>query len=139
MRHLVSPRAAFAFGLAVLAASARPAIAQPALAATPAAVVVSTEPGIAPGVYRIALDNGRETVHARVVMERIDGALEGTVLIEATASALIQVRAENGEVRANMLTSDGRGELVLRQTDGGVAGSLKVGKMTWAISGQRSV
>lgn len=139
MRPFASARALAAFGLVSLAAvAARPASAQPALAAAPVPAAVAMTNEIAPGVYRIALDNGRETVHARVVMERVGGALEGTVLVEATASALIQLRSENGEIRANMLTSDGRGELVLRPTDGGVAGSLKVGKTTWSISGQRS-
>ena len=138
MRSIASARALAAFGLVSLAAVARPASAQPALASAPVSVVVAAEPSIAPGVYRIALDNGRETVHARVVMERVGDALEGTVLMEATASALIQLRSENGEIRANMLTSNGRGELVLRPTESGVAGSLKVGKTTWSISGRRS-
>ena len=139
MRPIASARALAAFGLVSLAAlGGRPASAQPALAAASVSAAVAPAPEIAPGVYRIALDNGRETVHARVVMERVGDALEGTVLMEATASALIQVRSENGEIRANMLTSDGRGELVLRPTESGVSGSLKVGKITWSISGQRS-
>ena len=36
------------------------------------------------------------------------------------------------------MISTGKGELVLRQTDSGIAGTLKVGKTTWTVTGERS-
>lgn len=141
MRPTTLSRAiALALGLAALSA---PAAAQQRAFATPPAAAVSAAPSADPsaawaGVYRVAITKGDETVHARVVMERDGEALAGTVLIEATASALTKLRHEGETLRATLLTSHGRGELALRATTDGVAGTLTVGKVTWTVEGKRS-
>jgi hypothetical protein len=126
-----------------LAAAAAPAAAQSSFTPTPApsaaAAAASSAAAMWSGVYRIDVAKGDEVLPMRVVVERMGPAgVDGTVLLGGTASALANVRLEGGELRATMVTSSGKGELVLRQTDAGVTGTLKVGKATWSVTGERS-
>ena len=136
------PARTLALSLAPAAAAARTA----ALAGYPpapgprgaAAPALSAAAAVWSGVYRIDVAKGDEVLPMRVVVERVGSSLDGTVLLGGTASALANVRFDNGELRATMVTSTGKGELVLRQTEAGVTGTLKVGKTTWSVTGERS-
>jgi hypothetical protein len=133
---------ALALSLA-LASLAAPAAAQTSFAPAPAPGAAATQGAAASaaawsGVYRIDVSKGDEVLPMRVVVERVGNTLEGTVLLGGTASALANVRFEGGELRATMVTSTGKGELVLRQTEAGITGTLKVGKTTWTVTGGRS-
>jgi hypothetical protein len=123
-----------------LAAAAAPAAAQTSFTPAPTASVATTPAAAAAwaGVFRIDVAKGDEVLPMRVVVERAGAGLDGTVLLGGTASALANVRFEAGELRATMVTSSGKGELVLRQTETGVTGTLKIGKTTWSVSGERS-
>jgi hypothetical protein len=141
--RLIAPALAFALAVGASTAAAQTSFATAsAPAAAPAA---GAAPNAAPssaaawaGVYRIALTKGDETVPARVVMERVGDALDGTVLLGSAATALAKVRSEGEELRAVLTTSAGRGDLVLRATEAGVTGTLTVGGETWVVSGRRS-
>ena len=146
MRPTVPARTlALALGLAALGTSAaRSAAAQGSFAPAPTAGAVASAPMPAAlaawvGVYRVSLTKGQQTIPLRVVMERVGVSLDGTVMVGTTTSALANVRSsEQGELRAVMLTSEGQGELVLRATATGIVGTLKIGKQTWAVTGERS-
>ena len=140
----------FALGFATMVAlTARSAAAQAALAPTgtqPAAVAASLQTAETAetaavtwaGVYRVDLVKGNETVPARVVVDRAGQRLDGLMLVGSAASALGSVRGTATELRGTISTSSGAGELVLRATESGVAGTLKVGKATWTVTGRRS-
>ena len=141
-------RAVLSLALAALtlsaAAPATRAAAQPSHAAdTPAAPAATSATSAWAGVYRVSLTRGSEVVPARVLLEWVDGALYGTFLMDNVASGLARVRADDAEVRAAILTAEGRGELVLRQAGAaagaGVVGTLTIGKATWEVRGGRSV
>ena len=136
------PARTLALSLA-LAAAAAPIAAQSSFTPAPAscaaaAPALSAAAAVWSGVYRIDVAKGDEVLPMRVVVERVGSSLDGTVLLGGTASALANVRFDNGELRATMVTSSGKGELVLRLTEAGVTGSLKVGKTTWSVTGERS-
>ena len=143
MRHpasALSRAVALSFGVAALAASfAAPAAAQPAPSTAAAAAPAAPSTSAWAGVYRVSLTRGSEVVPARVLLERVDGTLYGTFLMDGMASALGRVRIDASEFRANLVTAGGRGEIVLRSTDEGVVGTLTVGRATWEIRGGRSV
>ena len=143
MRFLTPARSlALALGVAAFAA---PAAAQTAFA-TPATATTAT-PALRPatsaserwaGVFRVEARRDGESVPMRIIVERTPGRLDGTVLIDNHASALDKVTGDEDELRAVMVTSEGRGELVLRPTATGVTGTLRVGKTTWKVAGERS-
>ena len=125
---------------AVAAAGAltTPAHAQRSYASTPA-------PAAAPaaaewnGIYRLTLTSREEgEVAARVLVERVDGAVDGTLLVSGGSTALTAMRADGDELRARVRTSKGEGTLVLRRSAGGVVGTLTVGQARWEIAGARS-
>ena len=132
----------FALALSLAAVAPRPAAAQASFTPTPAPAATAAATSFAAaawsGVYRIDVAKGTEVLPMRVVLERLGGTLDGTVLLGGTASALADVRFEVGELRATLVTSSGRGELVLRQTESRVTGTLKIGKAVWTITGERS-
>ena len=141
MRLAVSARTlTLALGLAALGATTGRAGAQSAFAAaTPtAAADVSSAVAAWTGVYRISLAKGTEVVPARVVVERIGKTLDATVLVGSAATSLARLQGDGGELRAEMVTSSGRGQLVLRTTATGVVGTLTVGKTVWEVTGERS-
>ena len=143
MRLLTSARAAtLALGVTMLAA-ATPAAAQLAYAppaAHAAATVTNPVADRWTGVYRIEARSGGEAVPMRVIVERAASGsrLDATVLLDNRAAALDKVSGDEDELRAVMTTSAGRGELVLRPTATGVTGTLRVGKITWQVTGERS-
>ena len=146
--RLPLPARALAIALGVAAfAAARPAAAQLAFApSTPAAPSLTAAPTVTSnptadgwtGVYRVEARNGGEAVPMRVIVERAGDRLDAMVLIDNRASALDRVSGDEDELRAVLSTSEGRGELVLRPTATGVTGTLKVGKTTWKVAGERS-
>ena len=143
--RLPLPARAFAIALGVAAfAAARPAAAQlafaPSAPAATAAPTVTSNPTADrwTGVYRVEARSGGEAVPMRVIVERAGDRLDAMVLIDNRASALDRVSGDEDELRAVLTTSEGRGELVLRPTATGVTGTLKVGKTTWKVAGERS-
>lgn len=144
--RLPLPARAFAIALGVAAfAAARPAAAQlaafaPSTPAATAAPTVTSNPTADrwTGVYRVEARNGGEAVPMRVIVERAGDRLDAMVLIDNRASALDRVSGDEDELRAVLVTSEGRGQLVLRPTATGVTGTLKVGKTTWKVAGERS-
>ena len=145
MRVTITARTlALALGLAATAAAVPAAhagaqAARTAFAATtPASTVDMTAMAPWAGVYRISLARGTEVVPARVMVERVGPRLDGTVLVGSEATSLANMRGDGAELRAEMLTSRGRGQLVLRVTPAGLVGTLTVGKSVWEVSGERS-
>ena len=134
-----------ALGLATLvtapatAATAQSSFSPAPAAAAPALGSASGAGAAWVGVYRVDITRGTETIPVRVIMERVGNTLDGTILVGGTASALGSVRADGMELRADITTSEGRGELVLKTTTEGISGTLKIGKTTWTVAGARSV
>jgi hypothetical protein len=104
-----------------------------ASARAPAAVVEWS------GVYRIEAVSTDEVVPMVVLVERAGERLQVTMIVDNAATALELVRHEGGELRGVLQTSRGRGDLVLRATSEGVAGTLAVGKRRWTVTGVRSL
>jgi hypothetical protein len=141
---------ALALGAGILAAASS-AAAQTSAQAAKTAFAASATPAATPaalpsaaaawvGVYRITLQSKTAgAVQARVVMERVEDAVDGTFLVNGTNTTLKDIRIDGDELRARVLTSTGEGTLVLRNGGSGIAGTLTAGKASWEISGARSI
>ncbi|HZF67256.1 MAG TPA: hypothetical protein VEZ47_04380 [Gemmatirosa sp.] len=90
------------------------------------------------GVYRLVLTRGGDSMPMRLVLERSGTTMEATIISAESASPLQNVRVEGGMLHADVTTSRGAAQLVLRDTGAGLEGTLVIGKRSWSVSGDRS-
>ena len=107
-------------------------------AADTAGLAARVEPWV--GVYRLVFaDRSGMMMDARVVVEPNGDGLVGLLLVGEQASGISNVRIEAGELRAVVVTAEGRGALVLRNDADAIGGTLTIGKRVWTISGARAI
>ena len=91
------------------------------------------------GVFRVQLSLGtKDAAPAALVVERVLEGLSGFMLVDTRSASLSGIRVEGDMLRARVSTAQGNGELTLRIVGDAVSGTLKVGKQTWEVVGQRS-
>jgi hypothetical protein len=155
VRTSITSRLASLAGAIVLAAAPATAVAlqiAPAAAAPTASTVAlvdsarTTEsaglvsPSVAwSGVFRVQMALGtKSAAPAALIIERAMEGLSGFMLVDTHSVSLSGVRIEGNVLRARVPTASGDGDLTLRIIGDSVSGTLKVGKQTWEVSGQRS-
>lgn len=122
-------------GVTPLRADATPAIDTVRAAAT---TVARAEPWI--GVYRLVFtDRSGMMMDARVIVEPNGERLGGLLLVGEQATAVSDLRTDESELRAIVVTGDGRGTLVMRTDAGVISGTLTIGKRVWTIVGNRAI
>jgi hypothetical protein len=145
-------RLASLVGALVVAVAPAPAVAlQAVTTVSPVALVDSArtatvdETHLAPrtawsGVFRVQLSLGsREAgAPAAIVIERVLAGPSGFMVVDSRTVSLSEIRVEGDLLRARVTTGDGVGTLMLRVSGDAVSGTLKVGKQTWDVIGQRS-
>jgi hypothetical protein len=143
-------RLASLVGALVVAATPAPAVALQAVATvSPIALVDSAravdETRLAPrtawsGVFRVQLLLGSQQAGApaAIVVERVLAAPSGFMMVDTRSVPLGDIRVDGDLLRARVTTGQGEGVLQLRVTGDAVSGTLKVGKQTWDVVGQRS-
>ncbi len=136
-------RASFALrAFAAVAVSAAALPAQQVAYTTPSA---SVTPVAAPapsrwvGAYRLTfVDNTGSVLDVRVFVEPAGDRVVGLLVVDQHASGITAIRTDGDTLRAQIVAEEGKGELVLRNTTDGVAGTLTIGKRVWQVSGARS-
>ena len=142
-------RLASLIGALVVAVAPAPAVAlQAVTTVSPVALVDSArtvdDTHLAPrtawsGVFRVQLSLGtKDAAPAALVVERVLEGLSGFMLVDTRSASLTAIRVEGDMLRARVATAQGNGELTLRIVGDAVSGTLKVGKQTWEVVGQRS-
>ena len=143
MRVSLNTRSLFA-ALALSVAAAAPLHARPVAPAPAAAettLVAPTPTARWVGVYRIMLSEKKDgaMVDARVLIEPNGANLMGMLMVDQHASGITDVKVENDALVARIVTAEGKGTLVLRTGDDGVAGTLTIGKRVWTVTGTRAI
>jgi hypothetical protein len=146
VRTSISSRWAPLVGALVLAAA--PALALPRASSLDTAdssraqAVSSTAvtPSAWSGVFRVQFAlGGRNAAPAAIVVERAGDGLSGFMLVDERGAPLSGIRVDGDVLHARVATAQGSGELTLRIANGEVTGTLKVGKQSWDVTGQRTV
>ena len=146
MRVSINSRSLFA-ALALSAVAVAPLHARPVAPAPVAAETTLVAPTLdAPaaawvGVYRIMLSEKKAgaMIDARVLIETNGQHLMGMLMVDQHASGITDVKVENDALVARVVTAEGKGTLVLRTSDDGVAGTLTIGKRVWDVTGARAI
>jgi len=143
MRVSINSRSLFA-ALALSLVAGAPLHARPVAPAPVAAETTLVAPAPAAawvGVYRIMLSEKKvgAMIDARVLIEPNGQQLMGMLMVDQHASGITDVKVENDALVARVVTAEGKGTLVLRTSDDGVAGTLTIGKRVWQVSGQRAI
>ena len=143
MRVSLNTRSLFA-ALALSVAAAAPLHARPVAPAPVAAETTLVAPAPAAawvGVYRIMLSEKKvgAMIDARVLIEPNGQHLMGMLMVDQHASGITDVKVENDALVARVVTAEGKGTLVLRTSDDGVAGTLTIGKRVWNVTGSRAI
>ena len=136
-------RASFALrAVAAVAISAAALPAQQVAYATPSAIAATVAAPAASrwvGAYRLTfVDNAGSVLDVRVFVEPAGDRVVGLLVVDQHASGITAIRADGDTLRAQIVAEEGKGELVLRNTADGVAGTLTIGKRVWQVSGARS-
>ena len=143
-------RLASLVGALVVAAAPAPAVAlQAVTTVSPVALADSArtvdETHLAPrtawsGVFRVQLSLGRREVGApaAIVVERVLAGPSGFMVVDSRTVSLSDIRVDGDMLRARVTTGDGVGTLMLRVSGDAVSGTLKVGRQTWDVVGERS-
>jgi hypothetical protein len=140
MRSIRSTSSILALTLTMLPASMAsahdaPAVRAARVAAESTATQAAQDWG---GVYRLVLTRGEDSMPMRLVLERSGTVIEATMMSAESASPLQNVRVEGGMLRADVITSRGAAQLVLRDTGAGLEGTLVAGRRSWSVTGERS-
>jgi len=141
MRVSINSRSLFA-ALALSAVAVAPLHARPVAPAPVAAETTRVAPAAAwVGVYRIMLSEKKvgAMIDARVLIEPNGQHLMGMLMVDQHASGITDVKVENDALVARVVTAEGKGTLVLRTSDDGVAGTLTIGKRVWDVTGARAI
>ena len=143
MRVSINSRSLFA-ALALSAVAVAPLHARPVAPAPVAAETTRVAPAPAAawvGVYRIMLSEKKvgAMIDARVLIEPNGQHLMGMLMVDQHASGITDVKVENDALVARVVTAEGKGTLVLRTSDDGVAGTLTIGKRVWDVTGARAI
>lgn len=150
MRTSNTLRLASLVGALVVAVAPAPAVAlQAVTTVSPVALIDSArtvdETHLAPrtawsGVFRVQLSLGTREIGApaAIVIERVLAGPSGFMVVDARTVSLSNIRVEGDVLRARVTTGDGVGVLTLRVTGDTVSGTMKVGKQTWDVVGERS-
>ena len=136
-------RASFALrAVAAVAVSAAALPAQQVAYATPVAAVASvttSAPSRWVGAYRLTFaDDAGSRLDVRVLVEPAGDRVVGLLIVDQQASGITGIRTDGDTLRAQVLADDRKGELMLRNTTDGVAGTLTIGKRVWQVTGARS-
>jgi hypothetical protein len=132
LRH--AARAVVAAGL--LASTGAPLGALPTV---PAHTAVAPAPGSLRGVFRVMLQEvGKSPVPAAIVLERRDGVLTASLLIDENVSPMRSVENEGEILRATVNTERGPAAVMVRISGDSVAGTITAKKHAWKVTGARS-
>ena len=136
-------RASFALrAVAAVAFSAAALPAQQVAYAPPsasAASIAAPAPSRWVGAYRLTfVDNAGSVLDVRVFVEPAGDRVVGLLVVDQHASGITAIRTDGDTLRAQIVAEEGKGELVLRNTTDGVAGTLTIGKRVWQVNGARS-
>jgi len=133
------------FALRALAAVAVSAAALPAqqvaygAPSATAASIAAPAPSRWVGAYRLTFtDKAGSLLDARVIVEPVGDRVVGLLIVDQHASGITAIRADGDMLRAQIVAEEGKGELMLRNTVDGVAGTLTIGKRVWQVNGARS-
>ena len=135
-------RASFAlraFAAVALSAAALPAQQVAYAPSASAASVAAPAPSRWVGAYRLTFaDNAGSLLDVRVIVEPAGDRVTGLLIVDQQASGITGIRTDGDTLRAQVVADNGKGELMLRNTTDGVAGTLTIGKRVWQVTGARS-
>jgi len=123
--------------LAIAALLVAPAL---VAASTPHPTPRATAHAVVPvtGSYRLTVASKHARKTADLVVEQTADGYVGYVLTNESETPLTNIAIQGDTLRAHVTTSAGDGELVLRITDAGITGTLKLPMKTLTVSGERA-
>jgi hypothetical protein len=128
--------------VAAIAVSAAALPAQQVAYAAPSATATSlsaSAPASWVGAYRLTFAGSTGSLlDVRVIVEPAGDRVVGLLVVDQHASGITAIRTDGDTLRAQIVAEEGKGELVLRNTADGVAGTLTIGKRVWQVNGARS-
>ena len=131
MRSTFAIRFAAAVSL-TMALSALPSV-LPAAVPRHAAVAVQIA-----GDYKLTLVTGHSQQRMGLIVEEGETGYSGVLLTAGGKIALTNVEIIEETLHASVMTSAGPGRIVLYVTDKGVTGTMRVARVTFALSGERA-